>query len=189
MRIMAQGNQKRKNTGTTLFFPARPFGDCTSCSKWSALAIAATFVDVRPGLSALAAHLSPATEPAATWYSRVCQTPSWLQHYILIISREREREKRERCGRLRQHARYQSLAFLHSVAAGPFRGHVQHNGFSTAILGRLFPPSIWALGREKPMSGETPRALHQPCSHVPRRPFFCPFFFALRHFVWTEISQ
>lgn len=89
---------------------------------------------------------------------------------------ERERERRERCGWLRQHARYQSLAFLHSVAAGPFRGHVQHNGFSTAILVAFFLPSIWALGREKPLSGETPRALHQPCSHVPRSPLF--FFFS-----------
>lgn len=42
-------------------------------------------------LSPLTVHLNSA-EPA-TWYGRVCQTPSWLRRYILIISREGEWER------------------------------------------------------------------------------------------------
>lgn len=33
MRIVAQGNQNAKTPALLFFFPTRPFGDCTSCSK------------------------------------------------------------------------------------------------------------------------------------------------------------
>lgn len=57
---------------------------------------------------------------------KACQTPSQLQPHILIISRQRGRERCGSCDGLRQQVRYQSRAFLHLWAAGAFRGH----GFS-----------------------------------------------------------
>lgn len=51
--------------------------------------------------------------------------------YILIISREPER-----CGGsggLRHHQRYHSPAFQHRGDAGPFWGHVWHNGFCLTL--------------------------------------------------------
>lgn len=72
---------------------------------------------------------------------KACQTPSRLQPHILIISRHRGRERCGSCDELRQQVHYQSPTFLHLWAAGPFRGHAQHNGFSLTTLETF--PSIY----------------------------------------------
>lgn len=59
--------------------------------------------------------------------------------YILIISREPER-CRGSAG-LRQHERYQSLAFQRRGDAGPFRGHVWHNGFCLTLSVTVSDPN------------------------------------------------
>lgn len=95
-----------------------------------------------PALSALTLLLKGCE--SATWYSGACWTPPWLQH--TCWSYRGSRRGAGGSGGLRHHhQRYQSPAFQRRGDAGPFWGHVWHNGSPLTLSVTVSYPN-WAKG-------------------------------------------
>lgn len=102
-----------------------------------------------PALSALTLLLKGCE--SATWYSGACWTPPWLQH--TCWSYRGSRRGAGGSGGLRHHhQRYQSPAFQRRGDAGPFWGHVWHNGSPLTLSVTVSYPN-WANERRPACRG------------------------------------